>query len=79
MLKIYINLIQNNYVKASDIMTNNTQLPDYNRSILSISSSIMKYYNVKSNYKSLPELDNILNNHYQNIIYLILDCLGDNI
>ena len=66
-------------MKASDIMTNNIQFPDYIRSILSISSSIMKYYNIKSNYKSLPELDNILNKDYQNIIYLILDCLGDNI
>ena len=29
--------------------------PDYNRSVLSISSSIMKYYNVDSNYKSLKD------------------------
>lgn len=50
--------------------------PDYNRSILSISSSIMKYYGIKSNYKSLNELDNILKNNYKNVIFLILDCLG---
>ena len=60
-------------------MKPNIQLPDYDRSILSISSSIMKHYNIKSNYKSLPELDNILKKDYKNIVYLILDCLGDNI
>ena len=57
----------------------NIQRPNYDRSILSISSSIMKYYNVESNYKSLDELDNILKNDYKNIVYLVLDCLGDNI
>ena len=53
--------------------------PDYNRCILSISSSIMKKYKVKSNYNTLPELDEILENNYRNIIFLILDCLGTNI
>ena len=60
-------------------MKKNIQFPDYDRSILSISSSIMKYYNVESNYKSLPELDKILDKKYKNIVFLILDCLGDNI
>lgn len=60
-------------------MNNNIQLPDYDRSILSISSSIMKYYGIESNYRSLDELDNILKKEYKNIVYLILDCLGDNI
>ena len=50
--------------------------PDYNRSVLSISSSIMKYYNVDSNYKSLKELDDILNKEYRNIVYLIIDGMG---
>lgn len=53
--------------------------PDYNRSVLSISSSIMKYYNVDSNYKSLKELDDILNKEYRNIVYLIIDGMGFNI
>lgn len=50
--------------------------PDYNRSVLSISSSIMKYYNVDSNYNSLKELDDILNKEYRNIVYLIIDGMG---
>ena len=53
--------------------------PDYNRSILSISSSILKNYGLKSNYNSLLELDNILSKKYRNVIFLILDCLGVNI
>ncbi len=53
--------------------------PDYNRSILSISSSIMKYYGISSNYKSLQELDEVLNKKYKNVVFLILDCLGMNI
>lgn len=57
-------------------MKKNICKPNYDRSILSISSSIMKKYNVKSNYKSLPELDNILAKDYRNVIFLILDCLG---
>jgi predicted AlkP superfamily pyrophosphatase or phosphodiesterase len=60
-------------------MNKNIQLPDYNRSILSVSSSIMKYYNVKSNYKSLIELDNVLKKKYQNVVFIILDCVGKNI
>ena len=53
--------------------------PDYNRSILSVSSSILKYYNLDANYKSLAELDAVLKNKYKNIVFLILDCLGVNI
>lgn len=53
--------------------------PNYNRSILSISSSIMKYYGINSNYKSLEELDSILDNKYKNIVFLILDSMGTNI
>ncbi len=60
-------------------MKKNIQLPDYNRSIISISESIMKYYGLEGNYASLTELDNILDDNYQNVVLLILDCLGDNI
>ena len=34
--------------------------PDYNNSILNLITSILKYYNVKSKYNSLPEIDEIL-------------------
>lgn len=45
-------------------MNKNICFPNYDRSILSISSSILKNYDVKSNYKSLSELDNILSKKY---------------
>lgn len=57
-------------------MKKNIERPNYERSILSVSSSIMKYYGVKSDYKSLVELDEILEKKYTNVIFLILDCLG---
>lgn len=60
-------------------MNKNICFPNYDRSILSISSSILKNYDVKSNYKSLSELDNILSKKYKNVIFLILDCLGTDI
>ena len=53
--------------------------PNYDRSILSISSSILKKYGLESNYPSLEELDKILEGNYKNIVYLILDALGTNI
>ena len=43
-------------------MKKNICKPDYDRSILSISSSIMKNYGIESEYKSLIELDDILKN-----------------
>lgn len=53
--------------------------PNYEKSILSISSSIMKNYGIQANYKSLVELDKILEKKYKNIVFLILDCLGTDI
>ncbi len=53
--------------------------PDYKRSILSISSSILKKYGLESIYPSLKELDEILEGNYKNVVYLVLDCLGTNI
>ena len=57
-------------------MKRNICKPDYDRSILSISSSILKNYGLKSNYKSLLELDEVLSKKYRNVVFLILDCLG---
>ncbi len=53
--------------------------PDYNRSILSISSSLLNKFNISSNYPTLKELDIYLKKDYKNIIFLILDCLGTKI
>ncbi len=53
--------------------------PNYGRSILSISSSILNNYGLSSNYKTLKKLDKLLNKNYKNIVFLILDCMGVNI
>ena len=60
-------------------MNYNIQYPDYNRSILSVSSSILNFFNINSNYPTLKELDNYLKKGYKNIVFLILDCLGTEI
>lgn len=58
----------------------NIVLPDYNHSILSTISSILKYYNVKTEHKTSEKLDKILNEkEYKNVIFLVLDGLGEHI
>lgn len=57
-------------------MNYNIQYPNYDRSILSISSSLLNKFDVNTQYPTLKELDNYLKKDYQNIVFLILDCLG---
>ncbi len=54
-------------------------LPDYNHSILNIITSILKYYNIDTNHKSLKAVDKILERKYKNVVLLILDVMGENI
>lgn len=55
----------------------NIVFPDYNHSILSISSSILKHYGVDLGYQSLPMIDERLKNKPRNVIYVLVDALGD--
>lgn len=56
------------------------KFPDYNHSILNTITSVLKYYNVETNHTSLDILDNKLNSKkYQNIVFIILDGLGEHI
>lgn len=58
----------------------NIVMPNYDKCILGIISSILKYYNVDTKHKSLEKLDNILcEKKYKNVILLILDGLGEHI
>lgn len=50
--------------------------PDYDNSILSTVSSVMKAYGVPSIYPSLPLLDGMLVPQPENIVILLLDGLG---
>ncbi|MDD4112357.1 MAG: nucleotide pyrophosphatase, partial [Herbinix sp.] len=53
--------------------------PDYDRSLLSITSSVLKNYNVNLGYKTLEYLDNILNRNYRNVIFYLIDAMGSEI
>lgn len=53
--------------------------PDYEHSILNLINTILKYYNVKTKYKALPELENKLKKGYKNVVLIILDGMGEHI
>ena len=58
----------------------NIVLPNYNHSILNLTTSILKYYNVKTNYNLLETLDEKLKEKkYKNIVLIILDGMGEHI
>ena len=51
--------------------------PNYDRSILSIVSSVLKHFGVKDcQHKTLPEFDELLSKDYKNIIVMLFDGLG---
>lgn len=51
--------------------------PDYDRSILSIAASVLKYYGVKDcQHKTLKEFDEILSKNYKNVILMLFDGMG---
>ncbi|MDA3932701.1 MAG: hypothetical protein PF513_08205, partial [Tenericutes bacterium] len=60
-------------------MNNNLVFPDYDHSLLNISSSILKYYGVDSGYKSIESLDKQLEKKPRNVIFVLVDALGSEI
>lgn len=50
--------------------------PDYGRSILSLITSVLKYYGVPTPYDSLPELDQVLQKKYKNVVLMVFDAMG---
>ena len=60
-------------------MNNEIVMPNYEHCILNTITSILKYYNVETKHKSLESLDKILENKYRNIVFIILDGLGEHI
>lgn len=57
----------------------NIVLPNYENCILNTITSILKYYNVETKHKSLKELDSILKKKYRNIVFIVLDGMGEHI
>ena len=54
-------------------------LPNYEQCILNTVTSILKYYNVDTKHKSLKSLDERLKKEYKNVVFIILDGLGEHI
>lgn len=55
-------------------------LPNYEHCILGTITSIWKYYNVETKHKISEKIDNLLKEkEYKNVIFLILDGLGEHI
>lgn len=57
----------------------NIIFPDYEHSILNLINSILKHYNVKTKYNSLPVLEKELAKNYKNVVFIILDGMGEHI
>lgn len=53
--------------------------PDYNNCILNLITSVLKYYNVETNHTSLVDLDKILGKNYKNVVFIVLDGMGEHI
>lgn len=49
---------------------------DYNKSIVSLSNSILKHYQAAQTHPSLKILDDVLLDNYENVILMILDGMG---
>ena len=53
--------------------------PDYDNSILNLVTSFLKHYNVETNHTSLKILDDKLSRNYKNVVFIILDGMGEHI
>ena len=53
--------------------------PDYNNSILNVTSTILKHYQAFSMYSSIPILEESLNKKFDHVVYMLLDGMGINI
>lgn len=60
-------------------MNNKIVLPNYEHCILNTITSILKYYNVETEYKSLESLDKELEKKYRNVVFMVLDGMGEHI
>lgn len=49
---------------------------DYDRSLVSLISSVMRHFGLTASHKTLPELDRLLGRDYSNIVLLLFDGMG---
>ncbi|MFA5006285.1 MAG: alkaline phosphatase family protein [Candidatus Izemoplasmatales bacterium] len=53
------------------------RFPDYERSIMNVSASILRHYGAKTEKATLPEVDAVLANNPRNVVLVLVDALGD--
>ena len=54
-------------------------LPNYDKSILSTISSILKYYKVDNGHTTLDSIDKLLDKKYKNVVLVVLDGMGHHV
>lgn len=54
-------------------------IPNYEHSIINVSATIIKHYGAKSDYKSIPILEDALNMSKKHVVLMLLDGMGTNI
>lgn len=55
-------------------------MPDYNKGLVNVASSILRYFGIEPRHKSLKALDEVLiTNKYQNVVLFLFDGLGYNL
>ncbi len=52
------------------------KLPNYERSLLSLTASVLKHFSVQTNHSPLPEFDKLLDKQYKNVVLMLFDGLG---
>ena len=49
---------------------------DYNNSLLSLVSSVLKHYKIDTAHPTLPEVDKLLKGNYKNVVIMLFDGMG---
>jgi len=57
----------------------NLILPDYDKSLLNITSTILRYYGISTPYKSIEVLEKELKKDYRNVVVFLVDAMGSEI
>ena len=49
---------------------------NYERSLLSLTASVLNHFGVKTKHSPLPEFDRLLEKNYKNVVIMLFDGLG---
>jgi len=54
----------------------NIKYPDYNKSIVNLACSVLKYYGAECKHNTLPVFDELLKKDYKNVVVMLFDGFG---